>query len=102
MKVLNFTFRGKYYKVNEQGHINANGIGHYSPDWTFLGGSRHHWRNTTDITTEMAFIHPESLNGCLGWDRDHGTVRQWGGSYAGRLPRISNAYVTEEKGEPKT
>lgn len=96
MRVLIFKFRGDWYKVNERGHINANGIGHYSESWVFLGGTKHHWSNHITVSLRDAFIKPEELNGCLGFDRDHGTYRQWGGQYNGKLPRISNAYITEE------
>jgi len=92
-RILNFKFRGEWYKVNEKGEINANGIGHFSNTWLFLGGTKHHWSNHITITLKMAFEKPELLNGCLGFDRDHGTLRQWGGCYNGKLPRITNAYV---------
>lgn len=93
MKTLIFTFRGETYKVNEEGHINANGIGKFSDTWLFLGGTKHHWSNCITVSLKTAFINPELLNGCLGFDKDHGTTRQWGGQYAGKLPRIRNAYV---------
>jgi hypothetical protein len=93
MKTLNFKFRGDYYKVDDLGRINANGIGHFSDTWIFLGGTKHHWSNHIDILLNHCFDNPSLLNGCLGWDRDHGTIRQWGGRYNGKLPRISNAYV---------
>lgn len=94
-KVLVFSFRGEIYNVNEQGHIKMDDWRKASGDWVFLGGSRHHWRKGIDVTLQDVFKEPEKLNGCLGWDRDHGIVRQWGGRYAGRLPRIRGAYVTE-------
>lgn len=96
MRVLHFTFRGQEYKVNEQGHINANGIGYYSKDWVFLGGSSHHWHNRITVTLQEAFDMPGLLDRCIGWDRDHGTVRQWGGMYYGKLPRIRNVYITDK------
>lgn len=97
MKKLIFTFRGQQYKVDEQGRINANGIGYHSDTWIFLGGTHHHWSNHIDISLKDAFINPKGLNGCLGWDKDHGTTRQWRGAYNGKLPRINGAYVTIEK-----
>jgi hypothetical protein len=93
MKTLNFTFRGQDYRVDEKGHINANGIGHFSDTWIFLGGSKHHWSNHIDVKLADCFEMPGLLNGCLGWDSDHGTTRRWGGQYYGRLSRINNAYV---------
>lgn len=95
IKILVFTFRGETYRVNDKGHINANGLGHFSDTWVFLGGSKHHWSNSINVTLAQAFKTPSLLNGCLGWDKDHGTTRQWGGQYNGKLPRISGAYVKE-------
>jgi hypothetical protein len=93
MKILCFTFRGEQYRVNESGHIKVEGLDYYSSNWIFLGGSRSHLSKTIDISLGAAFENPDSLNGCLGWDRDYGTLRQWGGRYNGKLPRISLAYV---------
>jgi len=93
MKILHFTFRGNPYKVDEQGRINANGIGMHSDTWIFLGGTKHHWSRSITVTLSQAFENPSLLNGCLGFDKDHGTTRQWGGAYNGSLPRISGAYV---------
>jgi hypothetical protein len=92
-KTLVFYFRGEEYRVNSQGHIKANGLPEHSPGWVFLGGSRHHWRNGVDVDLHTAFENPSLLNGCLGWDVDHGTTRRWGGQYFGRIPRIQNAHV---------
>jgi len=96
MKILNFYFRGQLYKVNEAGEINANGIEHYSTAWLFLGGTKHHWSNHITVKLSEVFNDPTILNGCLGFDRDHGTVRQWGGRYNGKLPRISGAHIIVE------
>lgn len=92
-KILTFSFRGDRYRVNEKGHINANGLGYFSDTWVFLGGSRHHWSNHIDFDLKDAFNDPSVLNGCLGWDKDSGTTRQWGGQYNGRLPRIHSARI---------
>lgn len=96
MKILQFTFRGETYKVDEQGRINANGIGKHSDTWIFLGGTKHHWSNHITVTLTEAFENPTLLNGCLGFDKDHGTTRQWGGLYNGALPRINNASVNPQ------
>lgn len=98
MKTLSFFHRGDLYLVNERGEINANGIGRFSPDWVFLGGSRHHWSNRIGVTLADAFRDPALLNGCLGWDRDHGTTRRWGGRYCGKIPRIEHATLIEAEG----
>lgn len=95
MKTLHFTFRGEHYAVNEAGHIKANGLPDFSPSWVFLGGSHHHWCKYVTVPLAEAFREPEKLNGCLGWDRDHGTTRIWGGMWAGRVPRIRGAYVSQ-------
>ena len=97
MRILHFQFAGKPYQVNEQGHINANGIGHFSDTWLFLGGSSHHWHNRITVTLQEAFKNPTTLQGCLGWDIDHGTTRRWGGQYNGRIPRIYHVYVETYK-----
>jgi len=92
-KLLTFRFRGEYYEVNERGEIKSNGLAYHSPQWIFLGGSKHHWSNHVTVPLQSAFEQPERLNGCLGWDVDHGTTRQWGGNYYGKLPRISDAHI---------
>lgn len=94
MKVLNFKFRGEYYRVDEQGRINANGIGYFSDNWLFLGGTKHHWSRTITVPLAKVWDNPKLLEGCLGFDRDHGTTRQWGGQYHGRLPRITGVYIS--------
>lgn len=95
-KYLSFSFRGQQYIVDQQGRINANGIDHFSDTWIFLGGSTHHWMNRIDVPLPVAFKNPKALENCLGWDRDHGTVRRWGGRYLGKLPRITGVSVTEK------
>ena len=94
--ILQFMFRGEIYKVDENGRINANGINHYSDSWIFLGGSPHHWHQRIVYSLKDAFKNPQYLNGCLGWDRDHGTIREWSGKYNGKLPRIKNAQIINE------
>lgn len=90
---LRFYFRGELYRVNQQGQICANGLRDFSENWLFLGGSRHHWRNGVDVSFTSAWACPALLNGTLGWDRDYGTTRRWGGRYAGKVPRISSAHL---------
>ena len=96
MKILKFTFRGEHYQVNEKREIRANGLKYFSENWLFLGGTKHHFSNRIQFSTAAAFQDPKILNGCLGWDLDHGTTRQWGGRYCGKLPRIRNAYISED------
>lgn len=96
MKILQFTFRGQIYKVDQQGRIKANGLSDYSNDWIFLGGSHHHFCNRITRPLSQVFKTPEILNNCLGADKDHGTYRIWGGQYYGRLPRINNTRIINE------
>jgi hypothetical protein len=93
MKVLTFSFRGEVYEVNKKGQIRANGLSSFSNEWIFLGGSRHHWSTHIDVSLKDAFNMPGLLDGCIGWDRDHGTLRSWRGSYYGKIPRISVARI---------
>jgi len=95
MRELRFNFRGIVYRVNEQGCIATPATEGFSETWVFLGGSRHHWSRSIDVPLEQAFDVPARLNGCLGWDKDHSTVRHWGGSFNGRLPRITGAHILE-------
>lgn len=92
-KELRFQFRGESYRIDDKGRINANGIGHFSNNWLFIGGTRHHWSRSVTVPLALAFDKPEMLNGCLGFDKDHGTTREWGGQYFGKLPRITGAHV---------
>jgi len=93
MRVLNFTFRGESYRVNKKGYINTDAFHGFSDTWIFGGGIKHHWGTKVSVTLADAFENPERLNGCLGSDIDHGTMRIWGGRYNGKLPRIENCYV---------
>ena len=96
MKILNFTFRGEPYQVDEEGRIKANGLKSFSSTWIFLGGMHHHWNTRLTAPLKDVFKNPELLENCLGMDNDHGTVRQWSGMYNGRIPRINNVYITEK------
>ncbi len=95
METLNFECRGKWFKVNNEGHITQID-GNFSDQWQFLGVSFHHWKNSTDINFPEIWKNPQiALKGRV-WDMDHGTVRIWSGSYAGGLPRITKIYKTKE------
>jgi hypothetical protein len=96
MKILVIYIRGERYHVNEAGQMVRTDMPmQFHDSWQFLGGSRHHWSRHIDINLKQAFVAPELLKGCLLWDKDHGTVRQWGGSYCGKLPRITSAYISQ-------
>ncbi len=95
-RYLHFHIRGEYYLVNEAGEMKQESSKEpFSGEWIFLGGSTHHWRKGYDVPLSVAFEYPKLLNGCLLWDKNHGTMRQWGGNWYGRLPRICNAYIKE-------
>jgi len=89
--MLYFRCRGEYFKVDEDGNMTKS-YSDFSGQWKFLGVSFHHWRNGIDIRYSKE-IQPENLIGGLVWDLDHGTTRQWGGRYMGKLPRITQAWV---------
>jgi hypothetical protein len=89
MNTLHFMFRGIEYKVNEKGFING------SSAWVFSGVSFHHWRRGIDVSMNQGFDDPKSLVGGLVWDVDHGTTRQWAGTYCNKLPRITSAWVQD-------
>jgi hypothetical protein len=99
MKTLSFRCRGEVVTVSLEsetlGHIiEGNGIKWLLPhdSWRIVGFSRHHMsRSFSPLTTET---QPADVDGCLVWDRDHGTLRTWMGSYQNRLPRASNATIS--------
>ena len=99
MKVLHFQHRGEWYKVKEDGSLlqENNTYNEWGKDWIFLGVTKHHWKNSLDISLKEAFKNPEKLKKGIVWDIDHGTRRIWGGNYFGKLPRITNAYVERDK-----
>lgn len=92
MKFLFFECRGERYCVHENGNLTKVGH-HVSNQWKFLGVSFHHWKQTIEVTCEQAFNDPKTIIGGLVWDKDHGTIRQWGGKYNGKLPRITSARI---------
>lgn len=98
MKTLHIYIRGEHYQVDEHGCIygGPNNVevgcksGH---EWLFLGVSTHHLQNRIIHDPKAIQENPSlAVKGYL-WDRDHGTVRQWGGSYNGHLPRVTSAYI---------
>ena len=93
MKILMLQIRGDIYKVDENGNITQK-HNDFSEQWKFLGVSFHHWRNGIDRYFERNADPKKYIKGIL-WDLDHGTVRRWGGSYHGKLPRITNAWYEE-------
>ena len=97
MAILNFTCRGERYKVREDGAMGYAKNTGFSEQWRFIGISRHHWRKGLDVPFSPNTPAEEFVGG-LVWDIDHGTVRQWGGRYGGRLPRITKAHYEQTQG----
>jgi len=96
-KLLSVHIRGKIYQVNHKGQFRKHTVGpeQFSPDWQFLGVSFHHWRKGLDVGFNEIWQDPKIAMGGLLWDSDHGTVRQWGGRYLGKLPRITACFIEE-------
>lgn len=97
METLTIRIRGEVYQVDEHGCI-MGGPNDVKPtcinghQWDFIGVSTHHWHNRPTISFKQIWENPSlALNGYM-WDIDHGTVRVWGGSYNGKLPKITLAY----------
>jgi len=90
--MLHFRCRGELFKVDNAGNMTQENNADFSGEWKFLGASFHHWRNGLDIKYSKKTL-PENLINGLVWDLDYGTVRQWGGRYMGKLPRITQAYT---------
>ena len=98
MKTLNFICRGERYEVNAAGQMRRTGMKiEFSDGWKFLGVSFHHWKTSIDITFQRATSIGDAgvLIGGIVWDLDHGTTRIWGGSYNGKLPKITSAWYSE-------
>lgn len=91
-KTLRIQVRGEWYQINSHGHI-TKGDMTPSGKWIFLGVSKHHWKGSIDYYFKEIWDDPTLAIGGLVWDKDHGTIRQWAGSYFGKLPRITHARV---------
>lgn len=92
MKTLNFECRGQWYKVNGLGHMTQANNQEFSGQWRFLGVSKQSNRVTVPFSVNTPA--EEFIEG-LVWDIDHGTTRQWGGKFNGKLPRVTMAYWEE-------
>jgi len=104
MKTLHFIHAGTFYACSLEpgtlGHVTRYGEHTFTiphPSWKILGFSTHHWHNRITILLTPD-VKPEDLKRCFVWDSDHGTVRTWGGQYAGKLPRIQQAWITDSEG----
>jgi hypothetical protein len=94
-RVLYFQCKGEWYKVKRNGDMihTANRFNEWGHCWRLLGISRHWNSRHISATVEDFFKFPGSMIGGYVWDNDHGTVRAWGGSYNGKLPRVTGAYT---------
>jgi len=90
--MLHFRCRGEWFKVNDSGFMTQEANDNFSDNWCFLGVSFHHWRNGIDVRFSPKIQARDLIKGIV-WDHDHGTTRQWGGCYFGKLPRITDAYI---------
>lgn len=103
-KALAFTHMGTRYAVSldkkNKGNVIKYGENNFEPsdkNWRIIGFSKHHWSRSPTISIEEAEKNPQSIEGSMVWDIDHGTTREWGGQYAGKLPRVRNPYVVTAK-----
>jgi hypothetical protein len=104
MKYLRFKHGGKIYVVSmdkdTMGHVTQYGEHIFSlphPSWVVTGFTKHHMRNYIEI--KLADVkNAEDVVGMLVWDVDHGTTRQWGGAYNGKVPRVEWAVIEEIRG----
>lgn len=95
-KFLFFRIRGEDYVVNRKGELLQRQRWYhkepFSGDWKIFGFAKR-WNARPSIFISQAFENPSILKGTYVYDVDHGTLRSWGGSYGGKLPRITSAYV---------
>ncbi len=80
--------RGSWYRITPKGYI---GIGDVKPTntWKVYGISKHHMKRSPDYKWDeikKMLDSGKSIEGYF-WDVDHGTVRLWGGSWAGKIPK---------------
>lgn len=106
MKTLKFTHAGTRYEISMEkgtlGHVMRYGTNTFSlphDSWRVIGFSTHHWGNRPTITLGMVLNDPTLLDDIkYVWDVDHGTTKEWGGSYHGKLPYVESATL-EDNGE---
>ena len=91
MEELEIYIGGEVYRVNSNGDMKAaDSTKSYSGNWVFIGVSTHHWHRRPTISFIDIWENPKLAIGGYLWDVDHGTVRCWGGSYNGRIPKIES------------
>lgn len=104
-KYLIFECRGEYYVVNELGHmiqekwfddaVKNGREPNFSGQWLLKGVSYHHWTNHINVRFEELWKSPNLMYKGIVWDYDHGSTRIWGGSYRGKMPRCTGAFIKE-------
>ena len=74
--------RGEYYDIDGYGRIRG------SKDWRVYGVAKR-WNGKPELWKDIKkqLDKGEAVVGYF-YDIDHGTVRMWGGSYAGKLPKV--------------
>jgi hypothetical protein len=96
MKILVIQIRGEWYHVNEIGQfIRTDMPMAFHDSWQFYGVSTHHWHNHPVYKLSDVWNNPKIAIGGYLWDKDHGTIRTWGGCYHGKLPRITACYFKD-------
>lgn len=91
MKYFEFYCRGEWYAVNENAEITqlSNLSRGFSGGWHLKAIVKHHWSGPARwIRWDEIKKDPSIMCGHMVIDVDHGTTRQWGGSYNGGLPRV--------------
>jgi hypothetical protein len=82
--------RGDVYVITPSGYIKRTDMPFKaSHNWRVYGVSTHHWQNSPKLKwpeIRNMLDKGKTVEGYF-WDVDHGTIRTWGGSYAGKLPR---------------
>ena len=95
IEILIIQIRGEIYHVNSIGQfVRTDMLMKFHDNWRFLGVSTHHWNNHIVHNFTTIWQNPDlAINGYL-WDLAHGTTLIWGGSYNGRLPKVTLCYKT--------
>ena len=91
MAIYNMQISGEYYHVDTEGRIKRLGIKGFgfSNTWTVYGVAER-W-NSHPVPWNIIKKHLNTGATVTGYlyDVDHGTVRMWGGKYAGKLPKVT-------------
>ena len=91
--------RGQHFRVSPSGNILqfGNTYNTMGKSWRLEGFTKHHFSHSP-VPFKEAVKNPASIVNSIIWDVDHNTTRVWGGSYAGKQPRVQSFYpVTKRK-----